>query len=600
LGDEPEKVEYFKAERAEAFQMVDASVSTLEHFSTSLSDSDRQRLDRTIALVAELRIAHQTAEEIAQLEENFPARQLFRGEILPRIDVILDAYSSIIEAENVKPVSIESRNLLKQLANNRFYLCSVLSDLQLYLGSGSAESRKSAEENWHLYSETYSSLAQSEAPLTQQQEEDLARTTQSLAGFQSLMDRLFALRESVDWNKAQYALETTAVPAARSLKDEVGRITLSAETRRAERLEQMESAGTTVSTTLLIATVAAILLATAIATFFSRKLVGMVRILSDQAEQIAQGNLTGTGLNLESSDELGQLAQGFDRMLLNLKDLTGQILQVTENVNSAASQISSSATQQAISAKQQSSTVQEITSTMREISQTGAQIIDKAREVAAVAEASTEAGKSGISAVQDANLAMEAIREQVEDVAENIVALSEKTQAIGDIVSTVNEVAEQSNLLALNATIEAVSAGEHGNRFSVVANEMKNLADQAKQCTVQVRDILGEIQKGINSSVMLTEEAVKRVESGKKKAEATESSIRQMCETTDDSVQAFQQIIGSTNQQQVGFEQVTKGMEEIREATVQTATGTSQLEQAVSSLSGLSQQLKTAVGSYRL
>ena len=146
-------------------------------------------------------------------------------------------------------------------------------------------------------------------------------------------------------------------------------------------------------------------------------------------------------------------------------------------------------------------------------------------------------------------------------MADNIVALSEKTQAVGEIIATVNDIAEQSNLLALNAAIEAAAAGDQGSRFSVVANEMKNLADQAKESTVQVRTILGDIQKGINSSVMLTEEAVKRVEAGKQQADVTERTIREMAETTQESVQAFQQIIGAANQQQIGFEPGDPGHE---------------------------------------
>jgi methyl-accepting chemotaxis protein len=173
-------------------------------------------------------------------------------------------------------------------------------------------------------------------------------------------------------------------------------------------------------------------------------------------------------------------------------------------------------------------------------------------------------------------------------------------QSSSIVLTTVTDVAEQSNLLALNATIEAAEAGSEGNRFSVVASEMKNLADQAKTCTVQVRTILIEIQKGINCAVMLTEEAVKRVELGKQQAEVSEESILQMSETTKQSVQAFQQIIAATNQQQVGFDQVTQGMKDIDQATQQTAAGTSQLEQAVLSLSSLSQQLKTAVAMYRV
>jgi len=195
---------------------------------------------------------------------------------------------------------------------------------------------------------------------------------------------------------------------------------------------------------------------------------------------------------------------------------------------------------------------------------------------------------------------VEGIRGQVEQVAENIVALSGRTQAIGELIATVTDIAERSNLLALNATIEAVSAGEQGNRFSVVANEMKNLADQAKECTVQVRSILGEIQKGIHASVMLTEEAVKRVEKGKTQTEATDTTIRRMSETTVSCVQAFQQIVGGTNQQQIGVSQVAQGMEGIRQAVEQTATGISQLEKASSGLSALSHQLQSAVRRYQV
>jgi methyl-accepting chemotaxis protein len=202
--------------------------------------------------------------------------------------------------------------------------------------------------------------------------------------------------------------------------------------------------------------------------------------------------------------------------------------------------------------------------------------------------------------VQDTNRTMTTIREQVEEVAGNVVALSEKTQAVGEIIATVNDIAERSNLLALNAAIEAAAAGEQGNRFSVVANEMKNLADQAKDSTVQVRTILGDIQKGINSSVLFTEEAVKRVEAGKQQADVAEQTIRQMAQTTLESVQAFEQIIGAGNQQQIGFEQVAQGMKDIREAARQTATATAQLEQAVGNLNGLSQELKKAVGRYQL
>jgi methyl-accepting chemotaxis protein len=155
---------------------------------------------------------------------------------------------------------------------------------------------------------------------------------------------------------------------------------------------------------------------------------------------------------------------------------------------------------------------QETNATMQEVSQSCLQIAEKAKQVTATAEAVSIANTSSVDAVQKANQTVEAIHEQAEAVAQNIVSLSEKTQMVGDILATVNDIAEQSHLLALNAAIEAAAAGEHGRSFSVVAGEIKNLADQSKAATVQVKTILGDIQKEINTSVMLTEEAVKRVD----------------------------------------------------------------------------------------
>jgi methyl-accepting chemotaxis protein len=237
---------------------------------------------------------------------------------------------------------------------------------------------------------------------------------------------------------------------------------------------------------------------------------------------------------------------------------------------------------------------------MEEVTQSSVQISERARQVAASAEAASTASHAGLQAVENTSRNMESIREQAEAVAENVVALSEKTQAIGEIISTVNDLAEQSHLLALNAAIEAAAAGEHGRSFSVIASEVKNLADQSREATVQVRGILGDIQKGINSSVMLTEEAVKRVESGKQQAEVANGTIRTMAESIQQSVQAFQQIAAGSNQQQIGFTQVMQAVRDIGQASRQNAAGTQQLEKSALNLAALSQQLEKAVERYRV
>ncbi len=315
--------------------------------------------------------------------------------------------------------------------------------------------------------------------------------------------------------------------------------------------------------------------------------------------RVGEGDLTHQA-KISSADELGELAQQLDQMVAGLKDVAGQTRLATENLNSASAEILASAQQQAASTGEQAAAIQQTTTTMEEVTQSGVQISDRAKQVAASAEATSVASQAGLQAVENTTRTMETIREQAEAVAENVVSLSEKTQAIGEIISTVNDIAEQSHLLALNAAIEAAAAGEHGRSFSVIASEVKNLADQSREATVQVRSILGDIQKGINTSVMLTEEAVKRVDSGKQQADVADRTIREMSVNIQQSVQAFQQIVAGANQQQIGFTQVMQAVRDIGQASQQTASSTRQLEKAAVNLTALAQQLQKAVERYRI
>jgi len=333
---------------------------------------------------------------------------------------------------------------------------------------------------------------------------------------------------------------------------------------------------------------------------FARSITRPLVVVVERAQGIANGDLTQPKLPAASEDETGRLARVFNSMTDGLAAMARQMREMTSSVNAAVAQILAATQQQAASTAEQSAAVHETTATMEEIAHSGAQIADRARQVAASAEATSTASQAGLGAVKSVLASMGGIQEQAGAVAENIVDLSARTQAVGEIIASVNEIAEQSNLLALNAAIEAAAAGEHGRSFAVVASEMKNLAQQSKQATVQVRSILGEIQKGINTSVMLTEEAVKRVEAGRQQADVAERTIQEMAESIIQSIQAFQQIVAATNQQQIGFDQVTRAIQNIRDASEQTAIGTRQLEQAAGNLGDLGRKLQVVVETYRV
>lgn len=354
-----------------------------------------------------------------------------------------------------------------------------------------------------------------------------------------------------------------------------------------------------VRTNSIIVLIGVLVVAVIIAFVLHRSITAPLRGFMQFAEKVGAGDLT-RRLDSNRKDELGRLGSHLNEMAVSLNSVASQIRAATENLNVSTAEMQASVQQHAAGTTEQNAAVQQITSTLSEITRSGAQISDRAKNVAQTAEAAATASKSGIHAVNETTRAMDLIREQAEKVATNIVALTERTQSIGAIIATVNDLAERSNLLALNAAIEAAAAGEHGQSFAVVADEMKNLAGQAKDATIEVRTILSDVQHRIGTAVMQTEEAVKRVDSGKTQAVATEQTITELARSVEQSVATFEQIVAATAQQQVGIEQVTQSVHNIREASEQMASGSKEVGRAASNLAAISSQLQSAVERYRV
>jgi methyl-accepting chemotaxis protein len=353
-------------------------------------------------------------------------------------------------------------------------------------------------------------------------------------------------------------------------------------------------------TRLVALNLAALLLACGMAYWLNRAIAAPLRQATAVAVQIATGNLRVNVPASQGRDEVGQLLRALGDMVEAWRTLATETSRGVATLSGAAGEILASTAQGAASSAETAAAVSETTATVEEVKQTSMLASEKSRAVSESAQEAARIASEGRRALDDSMQGMQTIQEKMEAIATTVVRLSERSHAIGEITSSVAGLAEQSNLLAVNAAIEAAKAGEHGKGFAVVAQEVKSLAEQSRQATRQVREILGDIQKSVGAAVMITEQGAKTVAQGVEQASQARQAIRELADNIADAAQAAVQIAVSSQQQQAGMDQVALAMENIQQASAENAAGSRQAEASARNLHALGQSLRQIVDRFQL
>jgi len=344
--------------------------------------------------------------------------------------------------------------------------------------------------------------------------------------------------------------------------------------------------------TLLASNLAALLVALALVAWLDRVIARPLKQATAVAGQIAGGDLRVAVPEAHGRDEVAQLMRALAAMVAAWRGLMAETGSGIVTLSAAASEILAGTVQGAAGAAETASAVSETTATVEEVKQTALLSSQKARVVSEAAQQASRTAAEGRRAIDDSVEGMHSIQQKMEAIASTIVRLSERSHAIGEITATVGGLAEQSNLLAVNAAIEAAKAGEHGKGFAVVAHEVKSLSEQSRQATRQVREILGEIQKGIGAAVMITEQGAKTVAQGVEQTTQAGQAIRALADSIADAAQAAAQIAASSQQQLAGMDQVALAMENIQQASAENAAASRQAESSAQGLHALGQSLR--------
>lgn len=275
-------------------------------------------------------------------------------------------------------------------------------------------------------------------------------------------------------------------------------------------------------------------------------------------------------------------------ILATFKKMVNTIVVTSSQIVAATQEHDRIAVQQASAVNQTTTTAKKLNSSSKTMAEQAVTAAESASQILALASTGTQIADRSLSGMKE-------LQQQIQVMQAKIVQLSDRAYQISNISKLVNELANQTNMLALNASIEAVRAGEKGQGFAVVANEIRNLADRSKVSVAEINALAADIQSAIHETVTITDASSKNASDGAKRSQETADTFTGVREAIHEIVAKTQHISMNAKQQAFAIQQVVEAMNALNRAATQTAEGISQTKSATQSLNEASLELKAVV-----
>ena len=321
---------------------------------------------------------------------------------------------------------------------------------------------------------------------------------------------------------------------------------------------------------------------------------GIVRKIAE-----GEGDLT-QRLSVDSGDEIGEFAGGFNDFLDKLHDLVSEVRASTERVGSSSAEISAISAQLATGAEEQTSQTSEVATSVQEMTASIIENSKNANQTANLAEQAGAKAREGSGVMQATRDGMEEIVVSVTKTGEIIESLSSRADQIGEIIQVIDEIADQTNLLALNAAIEAARAGEQGRGFAVVADEVRKLAERTTKATGEIAETIKAIQEDTKGASSSMEEAHEAVGRGKDATVKTEEVLGAIVDSVTQAMEMIRQIAVASEQMSSGAEEISHNVEAISTVTKESASGAEQMAGAAEELNQQAETLRDLVNKFKL
>ena len=301
-----------------------------------------------------------------------------------------------------------------------------------------------------------------------------------------------------------------------------------------------------------------------------------------------------------TADTLGALADSFNLMISDLSELVRDAKDAAEQVATTTAGILKNVEVMAKGAADQASQTETISNFAKDMAELITNTNQNAQRAAEAARKAKEVAEAGSQIVKKSIEGMQHIRDSVRDASKQVRVLGEHSTRIGEITDFISEVANQTNLLALNASIEAARAGEAGRGFSVVADEIRNLAERSSRSADEISKLIGDIQDGISKTMDAMDKGTLQVAEGTKMVDSAGVTLREILGSIEISTNSAVEISNATQEQTKYSKEIVQSLEHIAGIARETADGAKQSKEYATKLESLSTKLNQAVSKFRL
>ncbi|MEQ8667547.1 MAG: methyl-accepting chemotaxis protein [Pirellulales bacterium] len=318
------------------------------------------------------------------------------------------------------------------------------------------------------------------------------------------------------------------------------------------------------------------------------------------AERVAGGDLAADLPEAGSPDETGVLLRSIGVMMGNLNTLVGKVKQASIQLNSTATELSATSHQQEATVSSFGASANQIAAATKQISATNAELLGTMQEVNRVAIDTAETATASRSNLQSMEDNMRALDSATGSVGEKLAAINEKASNITGIVTTISKVADQTNLLSVNAAIEAEKAGEYGVGFLVVAREIRRLADQTATATLDIEQMVQQMQSAVSTGVMEMDRFTDQVRRNVQDVATISQQMAEIIERVNSNSSRFESVSESMQSQAQGADQISSAMAQLTTNASQSSESIREYGRAAIDLQQAIESLKSSVETFHL